>query len=194
MGIEIKMDRETATKITMSTPITVYPISTGKPIGVFHGLRNFTEDGIMLKVDNYQLPPPVSLNTSNGKIPVVDFSIVIHADSKNSRTLSVPEKSIQKDKKGFYVWKGLGQQNMRPAKGLDHIFPVKKVYIVPEELSQHIASYSYFRILKDAGSLKPFDTVLIKIPGNLKSGDKVCLYRSRFLFMPGDPVKVEIGK
>ena len=194
MGIKIKMDRQTASKITNATPISVYPVSTGKATGVFHGFSCFTDDGIMLKVNNYLLPPPVKLDTPQGRIPVVECAIVIHADSKNSPTLSVPIKSIQKDSKGYYVWKGEGQQNMRPGIGLDHVFPVKKVYIVPENLSQHIASYSFFRILKDPKSLKPYDTVLIQIPPNLKDGDKVCFYRNRFLFMPGDPVKVVIGK
>lgn len=195
MGIKIKMDRKTASKITNDTPITIYPLNS-KPIGIMHGLGYLIEDGIMLKIDNYPLPPPVKIDTPQGKIPVVEFSLVTPADRdvKSENKLCVPTASLHKDQQGFYVWLGKGQRNMQPWRGIKSIFPVKKVYVKPDDLELNIASHSCFRILKDPGILKPFDTVLTKAPEKLRDGDKVCLYRKRFLFMPGDPVKVEIGK
>ena len=47
--------------------------------------------------------------------------------------------------------------------------------------------------LKDHGSLKLNDVVLVNPPKNLKEGEKLFLPMNRYILMPGEKVKVVIG-
>lgn len=196
MGIKVKMDREAASKITMETPIAIYPYNSDKPIGVFHRASYLLPDGIMLKVNNYPVPPPVSLKKNGKDIPVSRASVstpykFYHGVKKTY--LTVPMSSIYKDDKGSYVWRAVNQRETR-IEGISPIVTIEKIRVVPGNLKMAVDANTNFRVLKDRGSLKEFDVILTHVNEKLRSGQQVCIWPSRYLFMPGDPVKVVIGK
>lgn len=194
MGIKVKMDRESALKITPATTVKVYPCGSDQAQGIFHGMSYLLPDGIMFRVNNYQLP-----SSEDGKnLPVCRTSPVFMIPSSGNihkSVAAVPQESILKDDTGYYLWAAKDQLDSRPDKAHDMVFAVKKVRIVPDDRLLGIEPHSRLRVLKDSGGLKAFSTILMApIPGNLKDDDKVCIYNPRYLFMPGDPVKVVIGQ
>jgi len=198
MGIFVKMPRELALKITNMTPVKVYPCNSDKPVGTMHGRGFLTEDGIVFNVDNAPLPPPVDLKAKGKTIPVCQIAEVMPFASRNGHygdMLAVPVLSVFNDAKGTYVWRAIGQRNMVPDRGVDHIFTVEKLYITPEKYVVSIDSHARYRLIKTGGVLQQYD-VLLRGPFafNLNDGDKVCAYKVYYQFMPGDPVRVEIGK
>jgi len=196
MGIKVKMDRATAAKITSETPIAVYPCNSDKPAGVFHGESYLLPDGIMLKVDNYPLPPAASTEKNGEKIPLCRTATAIpyhYYHSNRPDRLMVPEESLEKDGQGYFVWRGVGQRENQ-VQGISPVFEVEKVRLVPDDLKTEVNATAFYRILKDPGSLKEFNIVLLKPPADLKERQRVCVRPARYRFMPGDPVKVRIGE
>ncbi|MBN2642119.1 MAG: hypothetical protein JXR78_10715 [Victivallales bacterium] len=194
MGIKVKMDRESALKITPATMVKVYPCGSDQALGIFHGMSYLLPDGIMFRVNNYQLP-----SSEGGKnLPVCRTSPVfmIPFDGNMHKSVAaVPQESILKDEAGYYLWAAKDQLDARPDKVQDMVFAVKKVRIVPDDRLLGVEPHSLLRVLRDSGGLKAFSTILTPpFPENLKDDDKVCIYNSRYLFMPGDPVKVVIGQ
>jgi len=199
MGIHVKMPRELARKIDNTTPVKVYPCNSDQPVGIMHGHGFLTDDGMIFSVDNYSLPPPVSLKDGDRTIPICRITEVFPLsprDLQRSRTcLVIREDSIYTDAKGNYVWRALGQLNMDPDRGINHIFPVEKVYITPDKYVFTVNSYAKYRFVALGGVLNPHEVLLRgEVPATLKTGDKVCSFKAYYLFMPGDPVKVVIGK
>ena len=198
MGIHVKMNRSTAMKITADTPISVYTANSSTPVGVLNGFSYLTDDGIMLKVDNLPMPPPVKLEENGKTIPVCDYSVILpHATREAQKPiwLSVPSDGIFKDAQGSYVWLGEGQRNMQPGKGLDTIFAVKKTYISPANYQLTIDANIKCQLIRNGEKLQAYDLILVgNIPATLRDNDRVCSYRQRYQFMPGDPVSVKIGK
>lgn len=203
MEIKIKMDRKTASKITANTPIKIYPLNSNIPIGIFNDAlyypnvnKSYINDEIIFVVDNYQLPPPISLDDNGKKIPVfssfwyvMDLNNIKEADSNIATALS----SIYHDKNGDYVWKLKGNKYLQSGKGTDYISPIQKVYVKTGNFSQYVASYVKIITLLQNDNLKVGDVLLSgNISNKLKEGDKVCIYNEKYLFMPGDPIKVVI--
>lgn len=204
MGIKVKMDREIASQININTPIKVFPLNSNTPInafprGYYYPVENgvYEKDEIMFTVDNYQIPPPVSLDENGKQIPVItkywfvlDYKNRANADSN----IAIMESCIYKDLQGDYVWKLKSNKYLQPEKGNEFISPVQKVYVKTGNYSQYEASYIKTITVVPSSELKPGDILLTGIlPEELKEGDKVCLYDGNYLFMPGDPVKVVIG-
>ena len=107
----------------------------------------------------------------------------------------MPVNSLMKDSKGSFIWKAVDQRNMQVNSGINFFFKVNKVYVVPDNLQRMYGGFEKIRALKESGSLKEFDLVLSDdIPDNLKDGDTVCFPQERYKLMPGDQVKVIIGK
>lgn len=199
--INVKMDRKLAAKINKEVPIKIYPIDDDKhPVGVFHANSILTDDGISFLTDNYIEPPPVNLNVNGRKIPIVDnwipiINIYEKGGIKSTKSpLIVPVVSIQKDSNGKYVWKLTGAKDLTAGKGMKYIYPVKKVYIKTGNRKINSASYIKEISIEKNKDLQGGDVILTTdIPKNIKDSDKVCLYRGRYQFMPGDLVKVVVG-
>jgi hypothetical protein len=192
MGINIKMDRETARKITPQTPVTVYPMASGKPVGIMPYSTILSDDGIILRVRNFAVPPK---NLVDGKkIPLVKCRMVICLyTSGDHKPIGVPEKAVAKDKQGYFVWKALGQKSNQPGKGIDNIFRVKKEYIKLGKISRYCGNFIYYdEVIPENDNLAVNDLLIVNPPIDLKENDKVYYYKEIYLFMPGDQVKVKI--
>ncbi len=196
MGIKVKMDRSTALGVTMETPISVFPCNSGEPVGVFHCASYLLPDGIMILVDNVPLPTPADPDQNGKSIPLCRASVVMtyqfSGGDRKSRMM-VPMDSIGKDDQGYFVWRGIGQRENQ-IKGVSPVFPVEKVRIIPDDLKTELNASIQFRMLKDPGSLKEADIVLLNPPAGLKDKQQVCVQPPRYRFMPGDPVEVRIGE
>ncbi len=193
MGIKIKMDRETARKITMETPITVYPCNSDKPVQVFNSKSYLVPDGIMICVNNYPVQPS---QIDGKKIPICKVAVSIpynSYDGKKDDSITVPMSCIVKDEQGHFVWRSANRRK-NVTKGINQVITVEKVRIVPEDLKTSVGGNTGYRILKEWGDLKDFDIILKNPPEDLKAGQKVCIWSGSYLFMPDDPVKVKIGE
>lgn len=193
MGIAVAMDRSLANKITPSTPITIYPdpsVST-EPFGIARGWSMLTPTGITFMVTNYQSIKNVVIDGKT--LPVVTFAHpVLPFNLSQKKTLSANADSIFKDDKGAYVWLAVGQSDMTP-KGFDKVFPIKKIYIelTGETICDQISSQ--YVAIKNTDELKLYDTLIGNPPQGAKDGDMVSFQDERYVFMPGDKVRVVIG-
>jgi hypothetical protein len=196
IGIKVKMDRINANKINASTPVTVHHPTGNKIQGVYNGFSILCEDGIILLTENK--PKQIILNDEiikkikykiNDCYPVDYFYI---EDSSN-KTLCVPKKSIQKDNKGYYVWKAKNRKFLIAGKSFNPVFQVVKEYVSPGNLQRLYAGDIYVRSLNESGKLAFGDAVLNNPPKGINEGDTVALLPKRYEFMPGEKVKIEIG-
>ncbi|MCP4176719.1 MAG: hypothetical protein GY756_03050 [bacterium] len=192
MGISIKIKRADAYKINNTTPIMVFPNGSDKPVGVYSYNRIITENGVIFRIKNRPLPPPVKLKKQYNYITEC-FSVELSL-YKNKKILSVPVNAILKDKKGKFVWKGVGENLIAVDKGINYVFPVKKIYIETENMIKNLSPHQKYITIKTQNDLHEGDLILRKsdLPKNLKNNDKVCFYQKRYLFMPGDKVRVVI--
>ncbi|HJO94548.1 MAG TPA: hypothetical protein QF753_14205 [Victivallales bacterium] len=196
IGIKIKMPREEAKKIKISSLVKIYKPNTNIVCGIYSGNSILKKDGIMLQTEN-KLESFYIKAKHRGKIiqNVSDAAFVDLFYNLNpySRELSVSSNSINKDDKGYYVWKLIGAEAIKLDNKHKSIFKVKKTYIVPDNLKREMGGYTYYVALKKSGELKFNDLVLTKLPyEQLKNGDFVNFVRNRYIFMPGDTVKVSI--
>jgi hypothetical protein len=193
IGVTIKMDRTLANQITVETPVTIYPDpSISKdPIGVLHGFQVLTSDGITLYLSNDGQQIKI---IENGKeIPNIHNIHNILAFDYNPSICGVNINALKKDDKGYYLWKGVGQKNSEPGKGLSRVFSIEKIYVIIDDLVDQMSPSDKFVKLKDPGGLQVGDICVKNVPEGSKNGDKVCFVPLRFIFMPGDVVKVKIG-
>jgi hypothetical protein len=195
MGIEVKMNRDTARSITNETPVAVYPVNSDKPVGIANDYMSLTKKGIMFRVLNYQLPPAAS--EKDGKL----LSIVrcepvcqLFGTYPASKQTGVPIAALYNDNTGTYVWKAVGVQSLEPGKGHASVFPVKKVYVKLEDVVNKIAGFAEYQKLLPNKNLNRGDVVIIAPPKGLQENEEVCIAREKYLFMPGDKVKVVIGQ
>lgn len=198
IAIEVKMDREKANLIDSTTPVCVYPPLGGDPVGINYASITLTEDGVRFVVNNYPFDTDIRLRSKDKNITIVnDITTVIPFDqnSLTSDTLGIYTDAIQKDESGnTYVWQAVGQENLSPNKGIAKEFTIKKVNIKLGNKVNQLEPGVEVVELADAGSLKMLDVLVDPVQTEaLKDGQKVLLGRSRYIFMPGDPVKVEIG-
>jgi hypothetical protein len=192
MGIIVKMEREDAYKINNTTPITVYSYGSNKPLSVYSYNRIITEDGIIFRIKNSLFPPPIETKNQYKHINTC-FSVET-STYKNKQILSIPLNAILEDKKGKFVWKGIGENLLAVNKGINYVFPVKKVYIKTKDMVKKLSPHQKYIAISNQGNLHVGDLILRKsdLPENLQDNDKVCFYQERYLFMPGDKVKVII--
>ncbi len=200
MGINIKMPRALADQIKVDTPITVYPVNSNEKIGAIHGYAKLTDNGVQLVVNNFPSTPEYVTEDGKKLKVVYEFDTVmpfdfINQDDKN-KVLAINEACINKDSKGgYYLWKAVGEKNGQPGKGVSKVIQVKKVEITPGNEVKRISPSVKYINLKDADGLEPYDMVLRDKVSDLNDNDSVyfCYEQERYLFMPGDPVKVIIG-
>jgi hypothetical protein len=191
IGIKVKMSVNEAAKINSNTPITIYLSGSETPIGVYNGYSTLHDDGIIFRTKN----TPRRNNDKNllelrDCSPAMKFYIGKYADD----ALGVPVNALLKDDEGYYVWKAKNRKTMQAGKGLDPVFQIEKVYVVPGNLKREYHGTGIMRLLNDPGTLRRHDIVISSPPGNLKNGMTVSFPPERYLLMPGDPVKVVIGE
>lgn len=203
--IVIPMDRNSSIDFNYNTPVTVYPNKKGgTPVGYLQGQSTFSDGKLSLLVNNQQLPPPVSLKTSDGKdIPVIKTWCPIIKNSGVSdfhfsdSTLVVSKEAIFEDNGSKYVWLAEGSKTGIADSGMDYLRTVKKIEVKDID---HLADLpSYVGIIsftpKDGTQYHEGNILLSSkdCPPDLNDSDTVCLYAGMYTFMPGESVKVEIG-
>lgn len=193
IGVTIKMDRTLANQITIETPVTIYPDpSISKdPVGPIHGFQLLTSDGITLSVFNTY--HKIKIMEEGKEIPNIHDVYNILAFDYNPSVCGVNVDALKKDDKGYYLWKGVGQKNSEPGKGLNRRFSIEKVYVMVDNLIDQMSPSDKHIKLKNSKGLQIGDICVGDVPEGAKNGDKVCYVPSRFIFMPGDVVKVKIG-
>ena len=190
IGIKVEMDLIEASKIGTNTPISIFLPGNETPLGIYNGYFMLYDNGIILSTKN----KPKRNNDKNLPefrecAPIIRFFI-----NRKSDAIGVPIESLQKDDKGYYVWKAKDRKTMQAGKGLNPIFQIEKVYIVLGKLKRLYYGVCNMRVIKEPGSLQLHDIVLISPPKNLKDGMTVSFPPERYKLMPGDNVKVVIGK
>jgi len=195
IGIQVDMNRELANQIKSTTPIAIYPDpSISKEVfGISRGNSILTDNGITFLVENHKAETEVMVNGK--KIHVISsISPVLPFDytEEYKGTLSVNAQCIFKDEKGSFVWLAVGQKNLVP-KGLDKVFPVKKVYIELLGKSTFDNIFIEYAAIKHTKEINLNDITLGEYPKNLKDGDLVTVQDRRYVLMPGDKVRVVIG-
>ena len=68
------------------------------------------------------------------------------------------------------------------------------MYVETGNRTHKVDNHWVYISLKNPGKLKQYDLVVEDPPKDVKNGDKVFWSQEKLLFMPGDPVRVEIGK
>jgi hypothetical protein len=196
MGIKIKIDRKEANFIDNTVAVKIYPPLGGKPLGISHGDWRLVNDGIIVYVNNYPIKPVISpkdIGKDKSIIYKINTVILLNQNKSNS-PLCVYTKCIYNDNKGSYVFKAIGQKNLSPNIGVANQFIIKKIYV---EIGNHITCLDpgiKYISLKKHGDLKSMDVIIeTETPSKLHDGEKIYYNKLRYVFMPGDPVKVEIG-
>lgn len=194
IGINVKMDRAQARKLS-GKPVKIYPVGVDKAQGIIYGRTMLTDDGVQLVTENnpesYLTDPGFKIRIHRDCSSVVNFHMV-DIDKKDT-ILAVREFSIQKDDKGYFVWRAKGQQELNASAGLDNTFTIEKVYVTPGNLFRRADGWADLQSLNDAGSLKLKDLVLAHPPADLKEGEEIFFPSKNYVLMPGDQVKVVIG-
>lgn len=193
MGIAITMDRGLANKITPSTPITIYPDPSvsKEPFGIARGWSILTPTGITFIVSNYASVKDVVV--AGKTLPVINLvHPILPFNYDYMNTLSVDSNCIFKDDKGTFVWLAVGQSDMTP-KGFDKTFAIKKVYVELAGDATFNQIFTQYDAIKATKELKLYDTLIQDIPEGAKDGDMVSFQDLRYVFMPGDNVRVVIG-
>jgi hypothetical protein len=181
------MPTREAENINPMTPITIYPNNNSEPIGVYNGYSLLCDNGIIFTTRNTP-KKYANIQQVDEFLPVVHFYI----GSWQPKKLAVATPVLHKDKKGDYVWKAVNTKVMQPGKGMKTIFKIEKVYVVLGKLKRLYNGITDMQILKDPGTLELYDVIVSAPKVDLKDGQTVCLPPSRYIFMPGDKVKVII--
>ena len=148
IGIKIKMSREHIYKINAALQISAYPAGSNNPVSLFAHDRICVKDGLILKVSNRPLQIHEYLNEKKENIKILPIIHSFDPVEIMDSMISVPEKSIHKDKKGYYVWKASPSTDPKEEKHC--IFTVNKIYITPDDKLKPIASHITYRYLKSA--------------------------------------------
>ena len=195
IGIKVKMDRVTAKKINASTPVTVHVPGTDLTQGIFNAFSILCEDGIIFLTENYPQTNNLTQEEQEKiKFKIKDFFPVeyFYINTKRNDTLCIPEESIMQDKKRYYVWRAKDRKFFHTNRPFNPIFKVEKIYITPGNLQRLFAGEMYLRTLKDAGELTFGDVVLANTPNTMKDNDTVEFSPKRYVFMPGQRIKIDI--
>ncbi len=195
IGIKLNLSRAIVNSITPATTIKIYSMRQKEPIGIIRGSNILQADGIILQV--YNKPEYGKKIIIDGKtLPVIKRIGVVEsfAIDRANGLLGVPASAICRDSKGQYVWKGKGIKHMQANIGLKEIFSVEKVYVKDAGMKKKIAGSLEVIALQKNSKLQLFDVVLTEKLPQLSNNDLVYFVQERYQFMPGDTVKVVIGK
>ena len=194
IGINVKMDRAQARKLS-GKPVKLYPVGVDKAQGIIYGRTVLTDDGVQFVTDNnpksYLTDPGFKITIHRDCAPVTD--IKMFDISLKDCIYGVRDSSIQKDDKGYFVWKANGQKELNATSGMSDTFTIEKVYVTPGNLFRRSDGWANIQSLKDAGSLQLNDLVLFNITSPLTEGQVIHFPSKNYVLMPGDQVKVVIG-
>lgn len=196
IGVQVEMSREEAFTYGVQTPIAIYPLGRKEAVGPYRGgalvSGDTNESTLTFVVSNYRDFIKTKKLDNGQEIPIVRSicPVIPFSDEDSEGALSVYENSIMKDAKGNYVMQVVGQD---ATCAINPVFKLKKVYVVmANEVRQIETSVKYVK-LQDAGGLVSNSTLLPAYEcKGLDDGAVVYFEKSRYVFLPGDPVRVVI--
>ncbi|MEI6055428.1 MAG: hypothetical protein WCR55_05135 [Lentisphaerota bacterium] len=201
IAVKVNIPREEQKVLLSSTPVKIYVKGQNEPFGIYDGFSYQAPDGSwMIQTRNFPVREWNVVLQDNGLPILREWEAVIKFDIyPGTNTLAVPDKAIQKDDKGSFVWRAKGQKAMQSDKGIDYTFPVEKVYVTVGNEIRYFTGYTKIVSLKDPGALELNDLVVAKVKdsyytANLKDGGMVIYPQQAYLMMPGDEVRVVIGE
>ncbi|HJO92174.1 MAG TPA: hypothetical protein QF753_02135 [Victivallales bacterium] len=194
IGIKVKMSRDEANQIKIDTPVKIINELTNTSQGVFYGYSLLCKDGIIFRTSNQMKEYDSNSNKNIQRVNNCMHVVKFYTNDLNSKILAVPETSLIKDNKKYYVWRAVNQKSLQPNQGINRLFKVEKVYVKPANLQRIMEGFTMCRSLKDSGKLELHDLILTELPSKpLKNGDTVTFNQERYELMPGDTVQVIIG-
>ena len=194
--VVVPVPESVSRNIGKTDPIYVYPADGSEPVGALLYQEETLDPGILnLYVGNQETPIKRNMTDEERKLKKISAIAWAAKDHQEDRSAPawVPVKSIFKEADGrSFVWRGRGQKiAMRSGKAIDRVFAAEKVYIEPDNLFRIIGLLNYQR-LKEWGNIDTFDVILTAAPEDLQDGEKVLFAEKRWLFRPGESVKVKI--
>ncbi|MCF7790877.1 MAG: hypothetical protein K9L78_03910 [Victivallales bacterium] len=189
IGIKVSMSDKEAAEISAYTAVTITGRKLNEPVGVFNGYSYKVKDGIVFLVRN---SPNLYIDKKVEEVSEVFYVTDFYINPLKPNALGVAAPAINKDNKGYYVWKAKDNKVMQPGKGIDPVFKIEKTYIVPGKLERLYNGITEMRILDKPGKLELHDILVVDVNAELQDGQTVTLPANRYKLMPGDKVKVVI--
>lgn len=190
--IKVPVPEDFSKKVDHTDIIKVISPDSEAPIGVWFDDVSMDVNNIYLYVKN-NLVPIYKLTEEENKLPKVHkISFVSRNRDESGDTIWVDTNSLKKDEKGYYIWHAKDQVMGNPDKPIARQFIVEKVPVVPGSKYRNVGVYRH-RVLENPASLKSFDYILVDAPDNLQDGSMVAYQPLRWMFRPGDKVKVQIS-
>jgi RND family efflux transporter MFP subunit len=176
--------------------IYVYPADGSEPRGCLLYQDEVLDPFILnIYAGNTEVPVKGGLTPEEEKLPKVGHIawVAKNDESDPADPAWAPVKAIFQDSDGkYFVWRAAGQKIAVKGKAIDRIVTAEKCYVEPEDIFRTIGLLKYQR-LKKWGNLDTFDVLLLSArPETIKDKGKVVYEERRWLFRPGETVKVRI--
>jgi multidrug efflux pump subunit AcrA (membrane-fusion protein) len=204
--VKIPFPRELISNFREGTKVDIYPVNGGKPVSawcrtgltgnmLYAYIKNNVIGQDLVDKDRkykkiYEIFPVTNTGQSCRIVSELANAQTVFEDGKNP--LAVPEKSIHKDKNGYFVLKAESAGNNENFS----LFNLKRINIVPGGIERdfNLGAYRDVKIksLSDSGSLKLNDILVFIGEKNIKDGDTAVLDNVRWKFAPNQLVKVSI--
>lgn len=191
IGIKVIISREMANSIKPESIIKIYSMRSKKPVGILRGKDMLKSDGIIFQVANRPKYGDV-IDVNGEKVPVIKEIASLSYFNSSRKLLSVPAKAIFTDKQGKYLWKGVGIKDMQSSKGIKSTFKVLKVYIELANKKKYVDGNHDIVAINVNSKLSEFDVVITQKHSLLQNNSLIYFSPERYIFMPGDTVKVVI--
>ena len=189
--IKVNLPEEVTRKIALSDTIEIIA-PNGDHLPAWFEDTSITFDSITLLARNFEVPV-TTLNEAQKKLPKVSKLTFVAKlrDEDANKTIWVPADAIFSDRDSSYIWAASNQKLSSTPKPIEKEFIAKKVMVKPGDRYRNLGIYRYRDIL-NPGSLAVYDIIIIDPAAGLKDGDKVAYQPKRWLFRPGDKVKISI--
>lgn len=195
LEVSANIDRE----LRYRDKVRVYPSGINKPVPAMVSMKSTVADpnthtfNLELFVQN----PKIAIAGDLKKFEnIPEISGIWHPSILRAGThrnqMVVHADSIFKDKGGEYVWKATREKESKRGAVL---YTVNKKYVKLEPKEYNLQGIYRYRVFsKEEKLITPADMLAFGCPQNLKSGSKVVEIIRRWLFRPGDLVKVLLNK
>ncbi|HBM16199.1 MAG TPA: hypothetical protein DD381_07670 [Lentisphaeria bacterium] len=187
IGIHVKIPRDKARLIGTDTPVKIYPLYSDKPQGIYYGYSMLNPDGITFVTFNKPSLPP---DARGHKILRNTFAVTDFYINTKDSTLSVPFFSLGSDLEGEYIFKLEKFDDTKESS----LHKVRKMYVKCSGKSRLLNGNVDLQELSDSGTLKSGDLISDDSAAILADGEVVCIPPPLYTFMPGDEVRVVIGR
>lgn len=187
--IKVNLPEDVTRKIALSDTIEVIA-PNGQHLPVWFENSAVTSDSVTLLTRNFMVPV-TTLNGEQTKLPKVTKLSFVAKLREEDKTLWVPTEAICSADDSPYIWTAKDQNLNSSTKPVSKDFIAQKVKIQPGERYRNLGLYRY-RDIVNPDKLAVYDIIIMDAPEGLKDGDKVAYQPIRWLFRPGDKIKVLI--